>query len=132
MRNGRETWLYFIANERRSHVKIGITYDPIKRLHALQAGNHEPLHIDLRLLFDSHSSAFAYEDALHQWFAPYWLHREWFLYAGPIADFAQKCSGGKIPSVPRPICSSAQAVGSYGECLRKDEFMAILKARSEA
>ena len=67
--------LYFIANKRRTVVKIGVSSNPDARLIDLQAGNHEPLSIVLRLTFEQPRAAVQYEDALHQYFAAHWLHR---------------------------------------------------------
>ena len=128
MRRSRESWVYFIANKRRSHVKIGISTDPQARLHHLQAGNHQPLKIELLLRFESRTDAGRYEDALHQQFARHWQHREWFSYAPAIKAFVQSWNEGDAPKVITPEHSCNQAVGRYGEGLNKAEFLTILRA----
>lgn len=124
--------VYFITDARRSSVKIGIAVDPERRLLDLQAGNHTTLRLDLVLYFQEVGAAGRYEDALHQQFAAYWKHREWFQYAEPIRAFVDAWKRCETPDVQAPRFSCKQAANEYGVGLRKDEYMAILRDRARA
>lgn len=122
--------LYFIANRRRSHVKIGISRDPDRRLYDLQAGNHDRLQLDLVLNFETPTGAKVYEDACHQHFAKHWLHREWFRYGLEIKAFVDHWNAGACPEIPMPERTCASFVDEYGAGLPKEELMALLRRRA--
>jgi len=121
--------VYFIADESKAFVKIGVSTKPESRLFDLQAGSPLILNLILVLEFEGPGAA-ELEDALHQHFAAHWIHREWFAYAKPIRSYVEEWLDGGSPSVPKPPHSSAQAIGEYGERLTKIEFLSKLKSRA--
>jgi hypothetical protein len=123
--------LYFITDEAKTFVKIGISRNPQCRLYDLQAGCPIPLEFALILEFNG-DGASTLEDALHQHFAAHWLHREWFAYADPIKEYAASWLRGEKPFVPQPPYKCSQALGEYGERLTKAEFLAVLRSEAAA
>ncbi|BBD98033.1 hypothetical protein SAMIE_1015340 [Sphingobium amiense] len=124
--------LYFIVPASRRQVKIGMSANPWTRLYDLQAGNHEKLSIDLLLTFPDRSSAWRYEDAMHQQFAAQWLHREWFTYSSELQAFCRTWKEGGRPSISQPPCSIKQAISCSGYQISRDDFLANLRARAIA
>lgn len=95
--------LYFIADERRHYVKIGLSRDPDKRLCDLQAGSPLLLHIVCAIP----GLGKAAEEALHQYFAKHWSHREWFKFVPEIATLIGELEMGAdiwtlVPPAPFP------------------------------
>jgi hypothetical protein len=121
--------LYFIVDEPREYVKIGISRDPTARLHSLQAGCPIALELEMVLEFNN-AGAEQLEDALHQHFAEHWLHREWFRYAPAIKAYVAAWYGGESPDVPTPAHHCKQAYGPHGEPLSKYEWLARLRERA--
>jgi hypothetical protein len=129
---------YFVCDQRRRYVKIGITTNMDKRLRALNGGSPFPLRVDLSLHFTG-DGAYRYEDALHQMFAAHWRQGEWFDYAKPIKDFVAAWNAGETPAVPLPALSCKEYTHQtgfdrfedrFGHSFTKAEVMALLKARA--
>ena len=76
--------IYFIVNRRASAVKIGVADDPVARLATLQIGCPDRLE-----LFAQMPGDVAYERALHNAFAEYRTHGEWFRLDGDLAQFVR-------------------------------------------
>ncbi|MFD8777552.1 GIY-YIG nuclease family protein [Streptomyces sp. NPDC059916] len=70
-RHGTAGWVYAIASG--SHIKIGRSYDPARRLSSLQSGSVEPL----SLLWSEEGGA-GLERFLHDRLASHRVHGEWF------------------------------------------------------
>jgi hypothetical protein len=116
--------LYFIADQRRRYVKIGISRDPERRLHDLQAGSPIPLHIVLVIP----GNGKAEEEALHQYFAKHWSHREWFKFAPEIADLVNNLADGATVSALVPPAPFPNGIAwEWGGLATKAETMAALK-----
>lgn len=77
-----DTAVYFIQMEQSRHVKIGIAWDPQKRLNELQTGNPEKLTL---VAFTVVVNGRALEKRLHRALSQYRLQGEWFR-AGPWLD----------------------------------------------
>ncbi len=75
-----ESVVYFISDGQR--VKIGVTRDLPGRLKKLQTGNPLPLTVVKTVIGDQTE-----EYDLHQRFATYRLHGEWFRREGALADY---------------------------------------------
>lgn len=127
-----DQYLYFIVNHTRSHVKIGVSNNPWARLYDLQAGNPDPLVIELTLRARDRTQALNWEDALHQHFAAYWHQREWFEYAPALRDYVAQWRQGRGSPIARPAHTCKQFVGPHGRCLSKDEYLADLRAKAAA
>lgn len=98
-----KTSLYFIADEQARYIKIGLSCDPEKRLHELQAGSP----ITLQIVLVVPALGRLAEEALHQHFAAHWLHREWFTFAPDIAFLIDQLRDGYdlfslVPPAPFP------------------------------
>lgn len=78
------SYIYFIREEERGNIKIGITSEPILRLSQLQSGNPDVLVIEGLAQGGPLS-----EYALHVKFSQYQIHGEWFEPADEVIDFMQ-------------------------------------------
>lgn len=78
----RQRWLYLIGSDEVRPVKIGISFDPDKRLEELQVGSP----VTLRLLWKTPGGR-EMEQALHERFRSYCKHGEWFDFGeeNPVA-----------------------------------------------
>lgn len=124
-----KTSLYFIADKRHRYVKIGLSRDPEKRLHALQAGS--PIPLKIVSVFSGYGRLA--EEALHQHFARHWSHREWFKFAPEIAELISELVGGGdldslVPPAPYP---NGKAWG-WGGLATKEETMAALRKEARS
>jgi len=88
--------IYFMANEVRRAVKIGVSVCPRRRLSLLQTGSVETLRILAMEPGDE-----AREAELHKQFDAYRLRGEWFHLSGDIADY--------IASLPDPALNGVSA-----------------------
>jgi hypothetical protein len=98
-----DTTLYFIADHERSFVKIGVSRNPERRLHQIQAASPIILELDHWV----QGVAPSIEVDLHQHFAAHWLHREWFRYDPHIRLLVDDLKAGanalaSIPPAPYP------------------------------
>jgi hypothetical protein len=80
---GKSGFVYFIATESGSAVKVGAARDPKKRLSSLQTGNHERLHLLRTIHFDDPEGA---EADYHRSLAAARIRGEWF-ESEAILDF---------------------------------------------
>ena len=79
----RETFVYVIAAEGDNHIKIGIAYEPEKRLRQIQGGNPCFLYIARQWGPMSRQSAEAMEARLHHFFDAFRIRGEWFFSITP-------------------------------------------------
>ena len=122
--------IYFICDSDRRFIKMGVSNNPGNRLFDIQACCPLDLMLDLVIDFDDdRSAALRYEDALHQHFAEYWRHREWFLYGPRIRAYVTSWQSGVCAEIPLPPHTAKQSVGVHGVCLSKNDFMALLRDR---
>jgi hypothetical protein len=85
--------IYFIQSGLR--VKIGYAADPWKRLKDLQTGSAETLHLAAVLEGERD-----YEQFLHQHFAPYRLHGEWFAASVEMDEFVASNKRNRLDLIP--------------------------------
>lgn len=78
------SYIYFIREEVRGNVKIGITSEPILRLSQLQSGNPDVLVIE-----GVAQGGPLTEYALHVKFSEYQIHGEWFYPEPPVLQFME-------------------------------------------
>ena len=83
------TYVYFIANQRKTVVKIGIANNPQKRLKTFQTANHEELIILRILKVKNRTEAFQIETALHRKFIKHHIRGEWFKLNRTIQYFIE-------------------------------------------
>ena len=123
----RNHFVYFIAPRSRTHVKIGLSCDPGHRIAMMQGSNHEKLEMEL-LLGDvgDRSAAHILEDALHQRFAKWWTHSEWFVFSDDIHVFIQTCRLSGRCTISRPAVTIKQMTNIHGELMPRAEVMAAL------
>jgi len=82
-------YLYFISNERRSVVKIGIANNPKKRLKTFQTAHYEELIILKVIKIDNRQKAFQLETSLHKKFVKYHIRGEWFKLTPTVKKFIE-------------------------------------------
>lgn len=79
--------VYFVQGVDGGPIKIGRSYDPIKRMAALQSASP----VQLRMLFTARCGDLDLdESALHARFAQYRLHGEWFEPAPEILAYIEE------------------------------------------
>ncbi|WP_141704487.1 GIY-YIG nuclease family protein [Planobispora rosea] len=85
MSGRRQRWLYLIGSDEVRPVKIGVSFNPDKRLEELQVGSP----VILRMLWKAPGGR-DMERALHACFRSYWKHGEWFDFGdeNPVAIVA--------------------------------------------
>ena len=83
------TYVYFIANQRKTVVKIGIANNPQKRLKTFQTANHEELIILRILKVKNRTEAFQIETALHRKFIKHHIRGEWFKLTRTVESFIE-------------------------------------------
>jgi predicted GIY-YIG superfamily endonuclease len=83
------TYVYFISNQRKTVVKIGIANDPTKRLKTFQTANHEKLIILKVIKVNNRTKAFELETALHQKFKKFHIRGEWFKLTRTVETFME-------------------------------------------
>lgn len=74
--------IYFILNRENSHIKIGYSNNPMKRLKALQTGNS--FELEILTIIDGDISM---EKMLHKKFNNFKIKNEWFTYSEEIKEF---------------------------------------------
>ena len=84
-----DRYVYFVQGELTQHIKIGIAWEPEKRLIDLQVGSPDKLKI--LLAFRTTHSAQTTERHLHQRFWLYHLHGEWFKPGPELLQFIKEC-----------------------------------------
>ncbi len=89
-----DTRVYFVLARRTNLVKIGVSDDPRSRLSALQTGSPIKLEIVAEMPGDER-----YERVLHESFAEYRIHGEWFRFVGRLESFVAALP--KLPSNQR-------------------------------
>ena len=125
--------IYFISDAQKRFVKIGLSNNPTYRLFDLQGGCPLDLQLDLVLDFAADRAGVQrYEDALHQHFAEYWRHREWFDYGPRLKAYVDSWRSGTSIDIPFLPHSAKQSVSRHGVCLPKADFMALLRDRQRA
>jgi len=83
------TYVYFISNQRKSVVKIGIANNPTQRLKTFQTANHEKLIILKVIKRNNRTKAFQLESALHRKFKKFHIQGEWFKLTHTIETFIE-------------------------------------------
>lgn len=83
------TYVYFIANQRKTVVKIGIANNPQKRLQTFQTANHEKLIILRVIKVKSRTEAFQFETTLHKKFKKFHIRGEWFKLTRTVQSFIE-------------------------------------------
>jgi len=78
------SYIYFVREESRGNIKIGITSEPTLRLSQLQSGNPDVLNIE-----GIANGGPLSEYALHVKFSEHQIHGEWFHPAHEVLDFMQ-------------------------------------------
>lgn len=123
------TSLYFIADNRRRFVKIGLSKNPEYRLFDLQAGSPLPLHIVLIVP----NCGKAIEESLHQHFAKHWSHREWFRFDPEIAALISEIMDGADVAAMVPPAQFPNGIAwEWGGMATKAETMAALRKKAKA
>jgi hypothetical protein len=84
----KTAWIYFIGGDTGA-IKIGAAIDPLRRLAGLQCGSP----IELRILAQGPGSP-RDERILHERFAPFRLHGEWFERSPEILAEIDRLNGG--------------------------------------
>jgi hypothetical protein len=92
---GRKVYFIGPANRIGGRVKIGIAFDPRKRLNNLQTGSHEPLQILATYRGDKPEEA-----RLHRKFSRVRLGGEWFRITPRLKRLIEECS---VPTRERNI-----------------------------
>jgi hypothetical protein len=95
MRRDRPLFIYLIEAE-IGFVKIGYSHQPRVRLQTMAGTSVCPLR-----LIAQWPGGSAEEKALHERFANYRLHGEWFQISGALAAFVLEVWGCGVPSIPR-------------------------------
>lgn len=105
VRPGVEPVVYFIADELRRMVKIGIASKVSSRLAALQIGSPVKL-----ILLATVAGGKSLESKLHARFGEYRSHGEWFYFSPAIARFVEALAlePGAIGACNRDTSSSVQ------------------------
>ena len=83
------TYVYFITNQRKTVVKIGIAKKPQERLKTFQTANYEKLIILKTIKLKSRDEAFQLETALHRKFKKFHIRGEWFKLTGTVQSFIE-------------------------------------------
>lgn len=107
-------WVYVIGSLVVRPVKIGVSDDPEERLDDLQTGSPVPL----VLLWQVHGGQ-RLESMLHERFAAYRTHGEWFDFGDDdpvltVAEEAARLGYGPLPVVPlprKPVTPTPQPAG---------------------
>jgi predicted GIY-YIG superfamily endonuclease len=73
----KKTYVYFIQRQ-YSHIKIGVSSNPEKRLRTLQTGSSIPLRLIATFPCESRSEAFLLEKYFHENYAHLQVKGEWF------------------------------------------------------
>ena len=96
---GNRCWLYFIQCQTTKRVKIGISADVEGRLKWIRQVS--PTQVEILCKIKTRSGL---ESVLHEQFAKYRLHGEWFEFSDEIREYVEKQKGYK-PVVHRcPTC----------------------------
>lgn len=88
-----EKWhVYFITERhedksKKSHVKVGYSKDPVKRLKQLQTGHPTKLGLDGWVTVESEEEARTMEHQIHKFFVHLQKSGEWFEYAGSMSAY---------------------------------------------
>ena len=90
------TYVYFISNERKTVVKIGVANKPMKRLKTFQTAHYEELIILKVIKVSSRALAFKLEVALHQKFKKYHIRGEWFKLSSSVRDLIENYEDEKV------------------------------------
>jgi hypothetical protein len=80
--------VYFVLALESGRVKIGVSSNPPIRFQSLQTGNSEPT--QLLGWIECEGSARGFERELHDCFAAWRLHGEWFCGSSGLAAFAEE------------------------------------------
>jgi predicted GIY-YIG superfamily endonuclease len=72
-----KTYVYLIQNG-RSHIKIGVSANPVDRMRELQTASSKPLRLLASFPFKSREEAFGVEQELHKKFNHLLISGEWF------------------------------------------------------
>ena len=82
----KPNYLYFIGTT--DHIKIGITSNPDSRLRSLKTSC--PIPCDYLAIFECGEKARQFEHKIHEIFAPYRSHGEWFVNHDDILKFIRE------------------------------------------
>lgn len=92
------SYIYFIREQGRGNIKIGITKDPVVRLAQLQSGNPDLLAIEAMA-----SGGEIAEYALHVQFHGHRIRGEWFLPAPVILAFMETLPSFQDAELGEPL-----------------------------
>jgi predicted GIY-YIG superfamily endonuclease len=84
------TYVYFITNQHKTVVKIGIANSPKRRLKTFQTANHEELLILKTIKLKNRTEAFQLETALHNKFKKFHIRGEWFKLTRTVNSFIER------------------------------------------
>ena len=100
MDDNMSRWVYLIGSALTKPVKIGVAKNAEARLDELRVGSPVPLH-----LFWKTRGGRALESSLHEYFAPYRIHGEWFDFGdeNPAALVATAAVLMGSPSHPQRV-----------------------------
>lgn len=110
-RNHAIRWVYLIGSPVVRSVKIGVAKDPDARLNELRTGSLVPL----QLIWKTRGGR-ALESELHQYFAPYRTHGEWFDFGGenPAALVASAATLMGYVNQPERVATEDRIRTSHG------------------
>lgn len=98
-------WVYLVGSTLSRPVKIGVAKDAEVRLNELRVGSPVPLHIIWKT-----RGGRALESSLHEYFAPYRIHGEWFDFGdeNPAALVATAAVLLGSPSHPQRVAADSR------------------------
>ena len=110
-------YIYFIANERKSVVKIGVANRPNKRLKTFQTAHYEELIILRVIKVSTRTLAFQLESALHKKFKRFHIRGEWFKLTATVHNFIEDFQEEKSSVMEKSITFLASIILMLGVVL---------------
>lgn len=107
----KKEYVYFIQSIAGGAIKIGLSSNPVERVHDLDAGS--PVQLNLIGIMGGGS---ALENDLHEYFADIRLRREWFYPSKDLLDFI-RYDGSRYVVVDGRMEVNKGPVGFVSKCL---------------
>lgn len=104
----RQVYIYFLQSVKIGHIKIGYTWDLVRRLHTNQTGSADDLKYLLVIPMSGEEKAKTVEAEIHAQFKSFRMNGEWFRPDKPLLDFIKNLTSDTSAGFLKPEHKSRQ------------------------